>query len=144
MFQDLFGHYSQQHLQFRSLFPAIVYIWDRLQAVVDSLETIFPTMLKDMKVFMRLVQKHELLRDYFSSQRTTNRHAPIEYDDLWILFLEGQLFYGSPADLPQAFLAVGWDYVSKEDKKKEDDHFHVFCWSHGRLLGNGTICDFRD
>ena len=64
-------------------------------------------MLKAMKVLMRLVEKHELLRDYFSSQRATNRRAPIGYDDLWILFLEGQLFYGSPADFPQASLAVG-------------------------------------
>lgn len=49
-------------------------------------------MLKDMKVLMRLVEEHELLRDYFSSQRAINRRVPIGYDDLWILFPEGLLF----------------------------------------------------
>lgn len=61
-------------------------------------------MLKDMKVLMRLVEEHELLRDYFSSQRAINRRVPIGYDDLWILFPEGLFFYGSPADFPQVFL----------------------------------------
>ena len=133
MLKDYPIHFSEDDIQFDSPFEPIVQNWDRLQALVndpEALSKLSNTLLGDLKALMSLIEECESLKSYFSKRPTTRGRPAIEFYDLWILYPPGQLLYGAPALIPQAFLVADCRYRLKEEKGDEEQ-FLILCWSYG-------------
>ena len=133
MLKDYPIHFNEDDIQFDSPFEPIVQNWDRVQALVNDPETLSglsDTLHGDLKALMSLIEECETLKPYFSKQPTTRGRPAIEFVDLWILYPPGQLLYGAPALIPQAFLVADCRYRLKEERG-DDEQFIVLCWSYG-------------
>jgi hypothetical protein len=128
--RDLPGHRDGEQITFYEPFRPLVYSWKRLQQVASNNTDQEPGVAKDdLKSLLELVEGSKALKLYFDGLENYTKDKTISWEYLWTIFPPGQLIFGTPFDVPQAFLVADCDFVPYD--RDDEDRVAISCWTYG-------------